>query len=496
MLKEDLANLRRVCLDTSVRTAPYLFKDITCNFKSTTFTKPSRLAALDRIGHHVEFLTFSIPYSPETFLPPLIDPCTGEEKMFTYKPQLQPPTTIIEKIKQPKYGDWEMTDMLVRQYPPLFHAATNAASFIHAFCSLSNLKSLTIETPGIELLDGHRKSTVDHALISLRTAIEQARPTNLKALSLKDVHASALLNMSPLQGQGVTPNSFRCWSQIRNLDVHLREMSITPKTAENDQIKLVQDYLRNFTRLERLHFRWLGRKGPSPLRPSMQSATPSHAAKTQPQQDRLFQSLPSTGPAPIHPACRSTTDGVHYPDLTHLTLENTFMSADQVQCLLESHSKTLRELNLESVSLVSGTWDEAFSPLNRIRKREYYRPRKEEVGNVPIMFDQPKPLPPAQTKPSLQRHDSAVCFTPESKPKEQEPTMVIPTPERVKPEVVFGRNVGPIQAVDQGRGSNSGNGSCRLNLEAKQPEARKKKGGFWRCEEVRRAFKGGLLHWR
>ncbi|KAK4935811.1 hypothetical protein LTR66_015412, partial [Elasticomyces elasticus] len=123
--KEDLPSIRLVCHDFRERASSRLFDELDITFKASTFTKPARIAALDRIGHHVNTLNFSLPHTTETFLPPLIDPVTGEERSFTYVPQVKPPATIIDKIRQPKYGDWETTDVLIKQYPPLFHAATN-----------------------------------------------------------------------------------------------------------------------------------------------------------------------------------------------------------------------------------------------------------------------------------------------------------------------------------------------------------------------------------
>src|SRR5438477_2127740 len=82
--KEDLANFRLACHDFGVRGAPVLFREITVNFRTGSFTRPARIAALERIGHHVRTLTFHMEHTSETFLPPLLDPVTGEEQVYIY----------------------------------------------------------------------------------------------------------------------------------------------------------------------------------------------------------------------------------------------------------------------------------------------------------------------------------------------------------------------------------------------------------------------------
>lgn len=104
MEPEDLANFRLVCHDMSTRAAPYLFDSVTTTFKSSTFTKPARIEALSRIGRHIKTLTFHMPHTPETFLPPVIDPETGAELNFIYEPQVQNPQNGPAKDKTPKYG--------------------------------------------------------------------------------------------------------------------------------------------------------------------------------------------------------------------------------------------------------------------------------------------------------------------------------------------------------------------------------------------------------
>ncbi|TKA61799.1 hypothetical protein B0A55_11770 [Friedmanniomyces simplex] len=140
--KDDLASLRLVGHDFGVRAAPALFSDLSITFKTGTFTRPARLAALDRLGFYVKTLRFTVPHTHETFLPPLVEPDTGEELSFTYTPQVTP------CAGRPKYGDIGTTEILTRQYPALFHAATNVPAFVRAFSAFINLQHLHVRCPG------------------------------------------------------------------------------------------------------------------------------------------------------------------------------------------------------------------------------------------------------------------------------------------------------------------------------------------------------------
>ena len=64
---EDLTSLRASSSGLCNVLTKQLFTRITVSFTSTTFTRPARVAALSRIGHHVEHLTFSFSHSDATF---------------------------------------------------------------------------------------------------------------------------------------------------------------------------------------------------------------------------------------------------------------------------------------------------------------------------------------------------------------------------------------------------------------------------------------------
>lgn len=180
LFKEVLISCRLVCRSLADQLAPYLFSEITITFRSRTLTRPTRLLAHKRIGKYIQTLTFKIPHTAETFLPPIIDLATGTEQTFVYMPQRH--QTFPES---PKYGNWQMTDLLVKQYPPLFHAATDVPSFVCAFSTMTNLRHLKINCEGQHPSHRYRRSVVDYALISLRIAVENNGKTsrNMRAHS-------------------------------------------------------------------------------------------------------------------------------------------------------------------------------------------------------------------------------------------------------------------------------------------------------------------------
>ncbi|KAK2757616.1 hypothetical protein FQN54_004585 [Arachnomyces sp. PD_36] len=368
--KEDLISLRLVCHDFSIRTAPLLFSDVNIQFRSSTFTRPARMAALERIGTYIKTLTFSISHSPETFLPPLLDPATGEEQTFVYTPQVYPPDSPSLRLSVPKYGSWEMTDLLVKQYPPLFHAATNIPSFIRALSTMPSLSHLKISCDGQSSAHRYRRSVVDYTLISLRVAIEQAPLKRLENLSLLSIHPGALLYLRPKIGFGASPAGPRRWAQIRNLSIYMDSFPYEDGKP-TDHLKLLHSYLQSFPSLTRLFFRWIGeQKGPSPLSLSTEPCI------TEPKN---YQCCPKRGGTPLKP--------LHFPSLQTLSIENALVSSEQISTFILSHRKTLRDFDFEDVDLrEGGNWDEALAPLTRISGGERWKDRMEVEMDVPIML--------------------------------------------------------------------------------------------------------------
>ncbi|KAF2736489.1 hypothetical protein EJ04DRAFT_510989 [Polyplosphaeria fusca] len=386
--QEDLPNLRLVCHDFSTKAAPYLFEYLTVTFKSSTFTKPARVEALRTVGHHVKTLTFHMPHGPETFLPPIVDPTTGEEKQFLYEPQVVAPVQVPGQDRRPKYGSQEMTDLLVQQYPPLFHAATNVPSFVAAMSHLVTLEHLKISCPGFDRTALYRRNAVDYALISLRIAIERAPMFNLSTLSLLPIHPGGLLYLHPMHGFGSTPSSAKRWAQIRRLNicmesVHMSSNSMRSRLQSLEHLRILHAYLRTLSRgLTRLFFRWKGERGPSPL-----------------SLDREPCMLPIEEEC-MHPSMRGQVRGprpLKFTRLRYMELENAVMDSVQISDFISKHKRTLVEFMFEDVKLRQGNWDDALEPLTTIAGNDNWKRRQEEVMDVPIILS-PIEGPPGEPR--------------------------------------------------------------------------------------------------
>ncbi|KAJ5961502.1 hypothetical protein N7501_006443 [Penicillium viridicatum] len=235
------------------------------------------MVALGRIGGYVQAMTFKISHDKETFLPPILDPIMGTEQTFIYTPQRSQLGG-----SSPRYGCRKMTELLVKQYPPVFHASTNIPSFVQALMMMSGLQHLRISCEGQVPSHRYRRSVVDYALISLRMAIEQAPLKDLHTLSLLSVHPGAVLYLRPAPGFGASPASCKRWAQIRKLTVHMMSFGHEPGQP-TDPLKLLHAYLGSFPSLRRLIFHWEGERGLSPLSLATEPSL-NGAAKGEPSQ--------------------------------------------------------------------------------------------------------------------------------------------------------------------------------------------------------------------
>ncbi|EME46078.1 hypothetical protein DOTSEDRAFT_168372 [Dothistroma septosporum NZE10] len=438
LAKKDLANLRLACHDFSVRAAPALFEDLSITFKTNIFARPSKLAALDRLGFYVKTLHFNIPHTTQAFLPPLVEPETGAELSFTYTPQCEPSTP-----GRPKYGDLETTEILTRQYPPMFHAATNVPGFIRAFSAFVNLQHLAVSCPGHEASNGFRRSVVDYALISLRIAVEKNSLNALDNLTLTPIHAGGILYLSPLLGFGASPRSASRWSRIRHLTIHSTVLSTMNNNRESDQFRLLQTYLRNFQcNLETFNFRWLGRKGPMPVESgATYNATPAPSVGRHPAQS---QKRPSEKPKGAQP--------LHFPKIKHVEIENVSAPAGDISSFVNNHRRTIAELNFEDVELTTGSWEEALAPLT---KRHRHPLPRTETAEIPIMLS-----PTAEQGP-------------------------LPTPMQ------------RIEIASEDGGRKSVRLSKWLQSRGKAPSATKVREGLLGCEQqLRKMLRGSAFPWR
>ncbi|QYS94533.1 hypothetical protein H0G86_001862 [Trichoderma simmonsii] len=331
-----------------------LFTRIHVTFTASTFTRPSRIAALGRVGHHVEHLTFHFAHSEATFLPPLIHPLTGDEIAFLYKPL----TSMGSALTRPKYANMELGEILTQQYPPLFHAATNVPSFIYAIGNIPNMRHLTIRCPGQDPRERYRRDIVDYALISLRIAIERAPMTKLHKLSLSSLHPSAFNYLRYINGIGSVPSASRRWQQINKLHISVEAWDFYGPSPGLDHLKVLDDYIRNFSQgLDKFTFAWIGAKGPCPV---ALSADPLFAPPRSTK--KLFHEVTSPmSPLPTRPPrCP-----IHFPKLRYLQIRNATMNSPQLRGLIASHQKTVKQFGFENVVLANnGSWDEALAPVN------------------------------------------------------------------------------------------------------------------------------------
>ncbi len=388
--KEDLASLRLACHDFSVRAAPALFNDLTITFRSSTFTRPARVAALDRLGFYVKTLRFNLPHSSETFLPPLVDPETGAELSFTYTPQIEAPTA-----KRPKYGDIGTTEILTRQWPTLFHAATNVPAFIRSFSAFVNLSHLKVCCPGYDQTQRYRRGTVDYALISLRIAVEQNNLNSLDFLTLSPIYPGGILHLSPILGYGASPRSARRWSRIRHLTMHVVNSPSPQLANEPDHFKLLQTYIRNFqSNLTTFKFRWIGSKGRTPFQRRIISTelTGEHPASRAAGTEEPFA------------ARHRSTPLLYFPKLQHAEFENAKAAADDIAQFAAAHKRTLGELNFDDIELTSGTWNDALEPLT---KRPRAARRSAETADIPIMLSPTTLLPAAMEQVRITTHQES-----------------------------------------------------------------------------------------
>jgi len=261
-------------------------------------------------------------------------------------------------MTRPKYGDSELGEILTQQYPPLFHAATHVPSFINAVKHMTNMRHLTIKTPGQNPTERYRRDIVDYALMSLRISLERAPLTKLSKLTLSGVHPAAFNYLRHAPGFGALPSASVRWRQIRKLYISVESWDFYGPSPGLDHLKIIDDYIRTFApRLDKLSFTWLGRRGPCPI---ALSADPLFAPPR--NSKKLFNEVTSPmSPLPPRPFRRPLV----MPRLRCMSVRNATMNVDQLRGLVANHKHTVREFDFENVALIKGgSWDEALAPLS------------------------------------------------------------------------------------------------------------------------------------
>ena len=372
---DELKALRLTCHEAALDIAPQLFAELVVHFNVNTFSRHSRMVALGRIGRHVRTFSFRLPHTARTFLPPLLVPETLEEINFVYEPHVvsSRPSSASSASSGSRYGDDEIDDLLIKHYPPIFHAATNINAFTRALCALPNLKTLKISCEQQSTTHSDRRSVVDYALSSLRVAVEQANPPMLENLVLEPVHATAIQYLRPFASFGASPCSTRVWRRIKRLNIAMESFKYG-RDLPCDHLKMLHTYLQDFTSLEHLDFTWLGDNGPCPL---SLHAEPCTSRPT---------SLDCSNACPKS-AARSSCKPIKLRRLRSMHLRNARLDATQAASFIMLHRKVLREFNFDECHLRSGTWDEALAPLSRIAGNDDWKEKRvEEVLEVPLIF--------------------------------------------------------------------------------------------------------------
>lgn len=380
---DDQQSLRLVCKDFAHDVAPPLFKHLQIRFTAHSFSRRARMAALDSIGRHVRTLSFVMPHHADTFLPPLLAPGSLEEISFTYEPRLsssRPSSSASSSSSSSsKYGSWEINDLLVKQYPPLFHAATDVDSFFRALSAMPSLCHLHVSCPGQPAGQRYRKDIVDYALISLRLAVDSANPRQLETLSLAPIHPAALLHLRSHLSIGSSPASSRVWRRIKTLVIEMDSFEFG-RDMPSDHLKILHSYLQTVPSVEHLKFQWLGNKGPCPFALHVEPCT------SRPTSLDCSNACPNT-------STKSSFRALKFRHLKSMQLHNATLDASQASDFIMSHRKVLHEFQFDQCHLRSGTWDDALAPLTRIVKNDSWKRKRkqeqkqEEVMDVPIMLD-------------------------------------------------------------------------------------------------------------
>ncbi|GAB7343455.1 hypothetical protein MBLNU457_1478t2 [Dothideomycetes sp. NU457] len=412
-------------------------------------------------------------------LPPLIDPWTGVENPVVYTPQSNTDDVADSKLRRTKYGDSQTTDLLIRQYPPLFHAATNAAAFRQLLSSLTSLTHLTLSGPDNDYIarSDHRNIS-DYALVSLRAALEQVHMPYLTRLSMNNLYIGALEHVKP------TKSSLDCWTRIESLDLRLYGAESRQGRPSSGQLQTVCGYFRCFRKVKRLHFNWVGHRGPMPtLQKPSDRQKAVRSAESQPYSHSM--------------ATEQHTDDITFPSLTHLSLFNISASASELSYLLQHHASTLRDFQLDTVSLSSGTWDEALAPLVNLTKTNGWRNRIQETWDLPIMLGSDiGATRPVAAPTRRQRHDKGIQMGTASLARSQVSAAQYETATCRR----FPRSEPPHDQTRQSPAKPRDRYAVQqykleLHLDKPIPPLKDNKRSLWGCKQAKKIFRGGLLKW-
>lgn len=142
----------------------------------------------------------------------------------------------------------------------------------YIFKKFKNLETLAFRVEGDPCWPG--RGEVEHALTSLRCALERAELTKLRSFYLSPIHICGILHLrwhgfGALYEVASPEICANLWQSITLLDIRLSSPMYTNLLTEAQtkmSIKILQSYLRGFApTLRFLCFVWLDGNGPSPL---------------------------------------------------------------------------------------------------------------------------------------------------------------------------------------------------------------------------------------
>ena len=220
--------------------------------------------------------------------------------------------------------------LLVKQYPPKFHASTDVTSVIKAFASVPSILHLKISCLSKEATEIDQHSTVDYALISLRIAIERAPLEHLNCLSYLPIHAKGLLCMQPLFDRHAPSGVTKRWAQIRKMKISMQAVDGS-LAAWTEKLSILHTYLHGFGgTLTRFQLKWWGSE--RPLFISLDTELDYVHELEKPAKD----------------ACKRRSKVLQFPLPPDMKLQNTVMYATQISASICPHARTLEECKSES----------------------------------------------------------------------------------------------------------------------------------------------------
>lgn len=344
---QDISSLRGTSARLRKVITAKFFETLTVTFSGLSFSS-DRLLALERIGHHVKVFSFIFPHSEETYMPPMLDPKSRKSVSLLYEPS---PRQGEKRPKRNTFGSKSIDSLALHNYGILLMAALDAPQFKRALACMVDIKTLIVSCPGAPMGEPGRRCVVDYALLSLRMAIERARPQKLRKIVLDPLHLTGLQYFLPgVLAVGSVIDSRRIWSKVTTLTMTVsawKELANGSPTLYKTQLKFLHQFLEYFNNVEDLKFTWTREaRSLCPLTLDLiPYRNPILASKS--DRDRSVVNRPLV-----------------FPKLATLRLENIGMNASDLRTFLSRHMSHFKQWSLDDVYFINGTLEEALKPLS------------------------------------------------------------------------------------------------------------------------------------